>query len=170
MRQNSLTWGTRTRLWSSTSIRTAPRNAPTSVPEPPRTLTPPTTAAATESSSRPCPATTVMLPKRDRNRNPANPDSAPQATKAPSTSRRVGRPAWAAASGFEPMAYSRRPQRSRCIATWSTTTITTTTANTTRMSRPPMLNTVRVGRSTTHDGNESAVIVLPSPWEISQLR
>jgi hypothetical protein len=41
--------------------------------------------------------------------------------------------------------------------------MTTTTANTTRMSNPPMLNAVRLGRSTTHDGSESAVIVLPSP-------
>ena len=38
--------GTRSRLWSRMSIRTAPSSAPTSVPAPPTMLTPPTTAAA----------------------------------------------------------------------------------------------------------------------------
>ena len=85
-------------------MSTAPSTAPTRVPDPPSTLTPPTTAAATESSSSPWPATTVMVPNRARKRKPASPERAPQPTKAPSTSRRVGRPDWAAASGLEPTA------------------------------------------------------------------
>ena len=51
-RQNSLTWGTRTRLRSRISIRIAPRKAPITVPEPPWMLTPPTTAAAIAASSK----------------------------------------------------------------------------------------------------------------------
>ena len=49
---------------------------------------------------------TVMVPKRARNMNPASPARAPHETNAPKTSRLVGSPAWTAASGFEPMAYS----------------------------------------------------------------
>ena len=37
---------------------------------PPKMLTPPTTTAATTCSSRPCPAATVMLPKRDEEHEP----------------------------------------------------------------------------------------------------
>ena len=43
---------------------TAPSAAPTTVPEPPVTLTPPMTAAASEVSSQPEARTTVTVPTR----------------------------------------------------------------------------------------------------------
>ena len=45
-------------------MMTPPSMAPNTVPEPPKMLTPPTTTAATDCSSSPLPACTVMLPKR----------------------------------------------------------------------------------------------------------
>jgi hypothetical protein len=74
------------------------------MPSPPLMLTPPTTAAATDCSSTPWPATTVMLPKRARKMKPASPASAPLSTKAVKTMRCAGKPAMRAASGLEPMA------------------------------------------------------------------
>ena len=85
-------------------MRLAPSTAPRTLPEPPKMLMPPTTTAATDLSSCPIPATTVMLPKRARKRNPVSPASAPQRTKAVNTSRRVGNPALWAASGLDPIA------------------------------------------------------------------
>ena len=103
-RTNSLIWGTRTMLWSSRPISTAPKKLPTIVPEPPSVLTPPTTAAAIDSSSRPCPAVTVSVPKRASTRNPPSPANAPQAVNAATVVRRTGSPVCSAASGLEPMA------------------------------------------------------------------
>ena len=82
----------------------APSIAPVTLPEPPKTLTPPTTTAAMTLSSRPRPASTVMLPKRASVMKPARPASAPDATKATKTIRFIGRPINCAASGFEPTA------------------------------------------------------------------
>ena len=103
-RTNSLIWGTRTMLWSSRPISTAPKKLPTIVPEPPSVLTPPTTAAAIDSSSRPWPAVTVSVPKRASTRNPPSPANAPQAVNAAIVVRRTGNPVCSAASGLEPMA------------------------------------------------------------------
>jgi hypothetical protein len=47
------------------------------VPLPPNVLTPPTTTAATTCNSSPWAATTVMVPNRAKNINPARPLSAP---------------------------------------------------------------------------------------------
>lgn len=63
-RQNSLTKAHLTRDVSIRSTRIAPIKAPITVPEPPNILTPPTTDAATDFSSNPSPATTVIVPKR----------------------------------------------------------------------------------------------------------
>ena len=67
-------------------------------------LTPPTTTAATTLSSRPRPASTVMLPKRASVMKPARPASAPDITKAVKTMRFSGSPISCAASGLEPIA------------------------------------------------------------------
>ena len=76
------------------SIRIAPRSAPTMVPAPPRMLTPPTTAAATDSSSSPRPAVALIVPDpAPRYRKPASPASAPHPTNDQNTIvRRVDPP------------------------------------------------------------------------------
>ena len=88
--QNSLIWSQRIRLFSSRSINTAPKVAPKILPEPPKIFTPPTTTAATDFSSKPIPATTVMFPNLARNKKPVSPANAPQSRKLISTILWVG--------------------------------------------------------------------------------
>ena len=59
---------------------TAPSAAPMTFPEPPVTLTPPMTAAASEVSSQPEARITVTVPTRAAYRKPARPHMTPPTT------------------------------------------------------------------------------------------
>ncbi len=103
-RQNSDTTSQRTSDVSRRLISTAPMRTPIIDPDPPKMLTPPTTTAPTAESSSPNPATTVMLPKRERNRNAASPERAPEIRNARITVPATSIPANCAASGLDPTA------------------------------------------------------------------
>ena len=89
---------------SIVATSSAPSVAPRTVPEPPKTLTPPITTAVTTSNSKPRPATASTLAKRAANMKPPRPASAPLIANAVSTRRLTAIPASRAASGFEPIA------------------------------------------------------------------
>ena len=63
IRQNS-GMRSRTSPLSMAASTSAPSAAPTAVPEPPATLTPPITAEASDVSSQPVASTTVTVPTR----------------------------------------------------------------------------------------------------------
>ena len=164
-RQNSLICSTRTRLWSSTAISTAPRNAPMTVPEPPSVLTPPTTAAAIAASSSPEPAVTLIVPNRPTYRNPARPASAPQATKAAICDAALVEPGLAGGVRVGADGVEVAPA-AQCTAGRGAATTTMTSA--TRTSCAPRscrcVNTVLRGRSTSQSGSEPVAIVSPPAW------
>ena len=82
----------------------APSAAPTSVPEPPSVLTPPTTTAAMIDSTMPVPAVPLIVPKNMTHITPATPASRPQTENAVNSTSRAGIPRMAAASGLLPTA------------------------------------------------------------------
>src|SRR5262249_35717436 len=88
---------------SIVATRSAPSVAPSTVPDPPKTLTPPITTAVTTSSSKLRPATASTLANRAANRKPPSPASAPLIRKAVITRRPTRIPASRAASGLEPI-------------------------------------------------------------------
>ena len=139
-------------------------------PDPPKIATPPTTAAATDLSSNPSPATTVMLPNRARNMNPASPASAPAATKARKTVFFRSIPAISAASGLEPTANSRRAGRNRVRITCTATTIATAVTKAARNSTPATVKSGVFGNSTSHTGSASEVIDFASEYSTSSDR
>ena len=81
-----------------------PANAPQTVPRPPETAMPPTTAAAMTLSSRPLPSLGSTLRNWIAVRSAAKAASAPIRTKTPKTTRRGRMPASRAASASEPTA------------------------------------------------------------------
>src|SRR5581483_11824963 len=97
---------------------THPKNAPITVPAPPRMSQPPTTTAAMLISSNPKPAVAGFTnPNFEAYINPANPASAPQIAYAPMTVAKTGTARNRAASELEPMAKSRSPHTVRCAST-----------------------------------------------------
>ena len=101
--QNSLILSS-VKPFSITAMRSAPSAAPSTVPTPPNTLTPPMTTAEITSNSNPEPDEALTPAKRAANMNPPSPARPPLIVKARSTRRATGIPARRAASGFDPIA------------------------------------------------------------------
>ena len=89
---------------SITPMKSAPRTAPSTVPTPPKTLTPPITTAEITSNSNPDPEAALTFAKRAAYMNPPSPASEPLSAKASITLRPTGIPEYRAASGLEPIA------------------------------------------------------------------
>ena len=73
-------------------------------PDPPATLMPPITAAASDVSSHPEASTTVTVPTRPAYSSPAKPHIIPLRAYAKSVTRSVRNPQNTLAAGFDPMA------------------------------------------------------------------
>ena len=82
----------------------APSAAPTTVPDPPKMLTPPTTTAATTWSVTPVAAVALIVPNRIPHMTPAMPLSSPQTENTTNVTRPVRIPRMPAASGLLPTA------------------------------------------------------------------
>ena len=89
---------------SITATSSAPSMAPSTLPDPPNTLTPPITTAVTTMNSNDVPDVASTPPKRAANMKPPTPASAPLRMNAAISLRATGIPVARAASGFEPMA------------------------------------------------------------------
>ena len=72
------------------TVKKDPRTAPRTVPEPPKTLTPPITQAVTTSNSNPCAETALTVAKRADHMKPPSPASAPLSANARITRRVTG--------------------------------------------------------------------------------
>ena len=82
----------------------APSAAPTTVPDPPKILTPPTTTAATTWSVTPVAAVALIVPKRMPHMTPAMPDRSPHTENTTNVTSPVRMPRIPAASGLLPTA------------------------------------------------------------------
>ena len=95
---------TRMRAFEMKPRNRAPRAAPTTVPDPPKMLTPPTTTAATTCSVTPVAAVALIVPNRIPQSTPATPLRRPLTENTTNVTSAVRMPRISAASGLLPTA------------------------------------------------------------------